>query len=174
MSHAQDDFSLTGFDNPRTTVVIINDLADPPLPLRYHCKSRDDDLGDRTMAPRGSWIPAQQFASSCCDTCETHRFIKVRFLLFRAWRWALSAARQPQDSTETLISRYALLRVLRFPRSAERRFRFCNGDLCFIRLRSSTDLFGFNQKRCSLITFSVLKSSTEKRKMVKGQRKAAT
>lgn len=56
MSHAQDDFSLTGFDNPRTTVVIINDLADPPLPLRYHCKSRDDDLGDRTMAPRGSWF----------------------------------------------------------------------------------------------------------------------
>ncbi|KAH0904398.1 hypothetical protein HID58_043901 [Brassica napus] len=55
LSHAQDDFSLTGFDNPRTTVVIINDL-EGSLPLRYHCKSKDDDLGDRTMAPRGSWI----------------------------------------------------------------------------------------------------------------------
>ncbi|CAF2078312.1 hypothetical protein Bca4012_090522 [Brassica carinata] len=55
LSHAQDDFSLTGFDNPRTTVVIINDL-EGSLPLRYHCKSKDDDLGDRTMAPRGSWF----------------------------------------------------------------------------------------------------------------------
>ncbi|KAH0943553.1 hypothetical protein HID58_003190 [Brassica napus] len=55
LSHAQDDFSLTGFDNPRTTVVIINDIAGY-LPLRYHCKSKDDDLGDRTMAPRGSWF----------------------------------------------------------------------------------------------------------------------
>ncbi|KAH0943554.1 hypothetical protein HID58_003191 [Brassica napus] len=27
LSHAQDDFSLTGFDNPETTVVIINDLG---------------------------------------------------------------------------------------------------------------------------------------------------
>ena len=32
LSHAQDDFSLTGFDNPRTTVVIINDLGGS-LPL---------------------------------------------------------------------------------------------------------------------------------------------
>ncbi|CAH8366722.1 unnamed protein product [Eruca vesicaria subsp. sativa] len=55
MSHAQDDFSLTGFDNPRTTVVIINDLGGS-MPLRYHCNSKDDDLGDRTMPPSGSWF----------------------------------------------------------------------------------------------------------------------
>ncbi|KAJ0238445.1 S-protein [Hirschfeldia incana] len=55
MSHVQDDFSLTGFDNPRTTVKIINDLGGT-LPLRYQCRSKDDDLGDRTMAPGGSWF----------------------------------------------------------------------------------------------------------------------
>ncbi|CDY34984.1 BnaA01g27500D [Brassica napus] len=66
LSHAQDDFSLTGFDNPRTTVVIINDIAGY-LPLRYHCKSKDDDLGDRTMAPRGS---DRLFAEFGCRRCE--------------------------------------------------------------------------------------------------------
>ncbi|EOA32861.1 hypothetical protein CARUB_v10016178mg [Capsella rubella] len=44
----------SGFDNPRTTVMIHNDL-EGPLPLRYHCKSRDDDLGDWTMPPNGTW-----------------------------------------------------------------------------------------------------------------------
>lgn len=59
----------------------------------------------------------QKFASSCRDTYESHRFIKVCFLLMRAWRWTScctsSAAHRPQTSTETIISRYALLRVLR-------------------------------------------------------------
>ncbi|KAL9291677.1 putative plant self-incompatibility S1 [Arabidopsis thaliana] len=44
----------SGFDNPRTTVVIYNDLGGH-LPLRYHCKSKNDDLGDRTMAVNGTW-----------------------------------------------------------------------------------------------------------------------
>ncbi|VVB03191.1 unnamed protein product [Arabis nemorensis] len=38
----------------RTTVVMYNDLGGG-LSLRYHCKSKDDDLGDRSMAPGGSW-----------------------------------------------------------------------------------------------------------------------
>lgn len=38
----------------RTTVVIHNDLGGG-LSLRYHCKSGDDDLGDRSLAPGGSW-----------------------------------------------------------------------------------------------------------------------
>ncbi|KAJ4870478.1 Plant self-incompatibility protein S1 family [Raphanus sativus] len=55
MSHAPNAIAPNGFDNPQTTVVIINDLGGS-LPLRYHCKSKDDDLGDQTMPPRGSWF----------------------------------------------------------------------------------------------------------------------
>ncbi|ESQ48224.1 hypothetical protein EUTSA_v10022076mg [Eutrema salsugineum] len=36
-----------------TTVVMYNDLGGG-LPLQYHCKSGDNDLGDRSMAPGGS------------------------------------------------------------------------------------------------------------------------
>uniref|UniRef100_A0A0D3EEL9 Uncharacterized protein n=1 Tax=Brassica oleracea var. oleracea TaxID=109376 RepID=A0A0D3EEL9_BRAOL len=38
------------------------------------------------------------------------------------------AARRPQASTETLISLYALLRVLRSPLSGQMRSRICNGS----------------------------------------------
>ncbi|ESQ48237.1 hypothetical protein EUTSA_v10022192mg [Eutrema salsugineum] len=55
MSGAENEIAPSGFDNPKTTVVIDNDLGGS-LPLRYHCKSKDDDLGDRTMAPGGSWF----------------------------------------------------------------------------------------------------------------------
>lgn len=43
ISDAKDDITPLGFDNPRTTVVIYNDLGGP-VSLQYHCKSRDDDF----------------------------------------------------------------------------------------------------------------------------------
>lgn len=53
-SGAQNAIAPSGFDNPKTTVVIYNDLGGL-LPLQYHCKSKDDDLGNGTMVPNGSW-----------------------------------------------------------------------------------------------------------------------
>ncbi|XP_010537233.1 PREDICTED: uncharacterized protein LOC104812007 [Tarenaya hassleriana] len=38
----------------KKTVTIINNLGGG-LTLRYHCKSGDDDLGDRVLGPGGSW-----------------------------------------------------------------------------------------------------------------------
>ncbi|KAG7625542.1 putative plant self-incompatibility S1 [Arabidopsis thaliana] len=37
-----------------TSVVIYNDLGGG-LPLRHHCKSREDDLGYQSLAPGRSW-----------------------------------------------------------------------------------------------------------------------
>ncbi|ESQ48239.1 hypothetical protein EUTSA_v10022389mg [Eutrema salsugineum] len=54
MSRNQNDVTPSGFDNPKTTVTIYNDLGSD-LPLQYHCKSNDDDLGDRVLASGGSW-----------------------------------------------------------------------------------------------------------------------
>ncbi|CAH8260789.1 unnamed protein product [Arabidopsis lyrata] len=47
-------FTSATMSRASTTVVIYNDLGGG-LPLRYHCKSGDDDLGDRSLAPGGSW-----------------------------------------------------------------------------------------------------------------------
>ncbi|XP_010465726.1 PREDICTED: uncharacterized protein LOC104746040 [Camelina sativa] len=44
----------TGFDNPRTTVFIHNDLGGSLL-LWYHCKSKSDDFGVSVMPPNETW-----------------------------------------------------------------------------------------------------------------------
>ncbi|OVA07077.1 Plant self-incompatibility S1 [Macleaya cordata] len=38
----------------RITVWVTNDLG-PNTPLTFHCKSKDDDLGERTLAYKQSW-----------------------------------------------------------------------------------------------------------------------
>ncbi|XP_056853953.1 S-protein homolog 2-like [Raphanus sativus] len=38
----------------KITVEIINDIGGT-VTLHYHCKSKDDDLGDRSLQPGGSW-----------------------------------------------------------------------------------------------------------------------
>ncbi|CAL9221145.1 unnamed protein product [Arabidopsis halleri] len=76
ISRAQNDIITpsSGFYNPRTTVVIYNDLGGH-LPLRYHCKSKQDDLGDRTMAVNGTW------------SFEFRPSIFGRTLFFCGFRW---------------------------------------------------------------------------------------
>lgn len=38
----------------KTTVGITNDLGNQPT-LEYHCKSKDDDFGNRSLQPGESW-----------------------------------------------------------------------------------------------------------------------
>lgn len=47
-------FISATMSHAKTTVVINNDLGGG-LALQYHCKSGDNDLGVRSLAPGGSW-----------------------------------------------------------------------------------------------------------------------
>ncbi|CAH8387801.1 unnamed protein product [Eruca vesicaria subsp. sativa] len=65
-SHADTKHSMPVPNGPSTTesvflafgkitVKIINDLGGNTLTLKYHCKSKDDDFGDRSLQPGKSW-----------------------------------------------------------------------------------------------------------------------
>ncbi|KAL1214415.1 putative S-protein [Cardamine amara subsp. amara] len=85
MSLAQNVIATPNLDNQNTTVVIYNDLGDD-LPLRFHCQSRDVDLGSQHLAAGGSW--SFEFKPSASgDTIYACLFgWKLEFHYFRIYR----------------------------------------------------------------------------------------